>query len=231
MVTLEEFAEDIWITDGPEIVAAAGFHYPTRAAVIRLADQSLFVWSPIELDQALRDAVNELGEVKYLIAPNNLHHSFLAEWRHAYPLAKLYAAPGLVSKREDLKFDGILGDTPNMEWVDQIDQVVADGNVLTNEVVFYHRKSRTVLFTDLLQQMPKDWYRGWRRIVAMLDLMTEDQPTVPRKFRLAFKDRKAARQAIDKIESWPSEKVLMAHGTPVHSNGQQFIKDAFNWLK
>ncbi len=230
-MTLKEFAKDIWIADGPEIGAAAGFHYPTRMAVIRLADHSLFVWSPIELDQTLRDAVNALGEVKFLIAPNSLHHTYLAEWRYAYPLAKLYAAPDLAPKRADLKFDGVLGDIPNMEWIDQIDQVVVNGNALTKEVVFYHSKSRTVLFTDLLQQMPKDWYKGWRKIVAKLDLMTEDQPTVPRKFRLAFRDRTAAREAIDKIESWPCEQVLMAHGTPVQSNGQQFIKDAFSWLK
>lgn len=230
-MTLTAFAKDIWIADGPEIVAAAGFHYPTRMAVIRLADQSLFVWSPIDLDQNLRDAVNELGEVKYLIAPNSLHHTYLADWRHAYPLAKLYGAPDLAPKRADLKFDGILGDTPNVEWVDQIDQVVVNGNMLTKEVVFYHAKSRTVLFTDLLQQMPKDWYQGWRKIVAKLDLMIEEQPEVPRKFRLAFKNRTIARAALDQIEHWPSEKVLMAHGTPVESDGQAFIKRAFSWLK
>lgn len=228
---LEEFGDQIWIADGPEIVAAAGFHFPTRMAVIRLADQSLFVWSPIELSQTMRDEINALGEVRYLIAPNDLHHTFLQDWHHAYPLAKIIAAPGLIAKRKDIHFDDVLGDTPHPDWAGQIDHVVMNGNLITKEVVFFHAQSGTVLFTDLLQNMPANWYHGWRRIVAKLDLMTTDRPQVPRKFRVAFTDRKAARDALNKVKEWPAERVLMAHGTPVRNDGKAFIEQAFSWLK
>ncbi|WP_424981806.1 DUF4336 domain-containing protein [Maritalea sp. S77] len=228
---LRSFGDEIWTVDGPQIKAAAGFHYPTRMIIIRLTDQSLFVWSPIKLTPELREAVNGIGEVRYLVAPNSLHHTYLQDWHHAYPLAKIYAAPDLLAKRKDIRFDGVLADTPNPEWAEQIDQVVMEGNAITKEVVFYHAKSRTVIFTDLLQQMPPDFYRGWRRIVAKLDLMTDDQPQVPRKFRLAFTKKEPARQALMKIQSWPAERVLMAHGTPVEQDGKAFIAKAFAWLK
>jgi hypothetical protein len=67
-------------------------------------------------------------------------------------------------------------------------------------------------------------------MIAKLDLMTEAEPAVPRKFRLAFVKRRAARQALRRILAWPSDRVLIAHGQPVTREGQAFLRQAFNWL-
>ena len=83
-----------------------GFAYPTRMAVIRLSDGSLFVWSPVALSDSLCASVDALGPVHHLVSPNALHHLFLAEWKSAYPAARLYATPRLRRKRQDLSFDG-----------------------------------------------------------------------------------------------------------------------------
>ena len=104
------------------------------------------------------------------------------------------------------------------------------GNRITTEVVFFHRPSGAVLFTDLIQQFPPGWFRGWRALVARLDLMTQAEPAVPRKFRLAFNDRRAALAALARILDWPAEKVVMAHGAPVQQDGRAFIARAFGWL-
>jgi Domain of unknown function (DUF4336) len=226
---LLQFGPDIWLADGSE-ADVAGFRYPTRMAIIRLRKDGLFVWSPIRLSETLRREVDSLGVVRHLVAPNSLHHLFLQDWRQAYPEATLYAAPGLRQRRRDLEFDADLVDQPPAEWSDEIDQVLIRGNRITTETVFFHRRSRTVLFTDLLQQFPPNWFRGWRGLIARLDLMTCPTPSVPRKFRLAFNDRKAARGALRRIISWPSDNVVMAHGDPVQGDGQSFIASAFRWL-
>lgn len=225
-----EFGSGLWIVDGPTVTAAGGFRYPTRMAVIRLADGGLLVWSPVALDDALRQAIDALGPVRCLVAPNALHHVFLGEWRRAYPEALTFAAPGLREKRRDIAFDGVLGDGAPAAWAGEIDQVVLRGNLITTEVVFFHRRSRTVLFCDLLQQLPRDWFNGWRAIVARLDLMVGSEASVPRKFRLAFIDRRAARDGLERILSWPFEKVLMAHGEPIAADGQMAVRRAFRWL-
>lgn len=227
---LNPFGPGIWTADGPEVTAILGFHYPTRMAVIRLVSGGLFVWSPTALTGDLRAAVDALGPVRHLVAPNSLHHVFLAGWRPAYPQAQVHAAPGLRNKRKDIRFDADLSDTPNPAWADDIAQVVMQGNRITTEVVFFHRESRTVLFTDLLQQFPKGWFKGWRAVIAGLDLMTGPEPAVPRKFRTAFSDKRAARAAVERILAWPAEKVLMAHGTPVTTDAKAFLARAFAWL-
>lgn len=227
---LQPFGERIWITDGP-VATVAGFRYPTRMAVIALASGKLFVWSPVALTPELRRATDALGEVAHLVAPNALHHLFLADWAAAYPGARLHGAPGLAARRKDLAFDAELGAGPDPTWAEDLDQTLFAGNAITTEAVFFHRPSRTAIFTDLLQQFPPGWFRGWRAAIARLDRMTGAEPQVPQKFRLAFTDRAAARPALAHILAWPAEQVLMAHGEPVRSDGQAFLARAFAWLK
>jgi hypothetical protein len=228
--TLSPFGPEIWTTGGPTVYVA-GFAYPTRMAVVRLSDGGLLVWSPVALTEPVRTEVLALGEVRVLIAPNSLHHLFLAEWRAAFPSAKLHAAPGFHRRCPDIAVDADLADAAPPEWAADLEQVVVPGNAITTEVVFFHRTSRTVLFTDLIQQFDPGWFSGWRAIVARLDRLVGTEAAVPQKFRLAFTDRRAARVAIRRILAWPAERVLMAHGAPVMAEGQAFIRRAFGWLK
>jgi hypothetical protein len=227
---LKQFGREIWTAEGADVVAMLGFRYPTRMAVIRLPGGELFIWSPVALTQGLRAEIDVLGRVRHLIAPNALHHLFIAEWKQAYPDALLYAAPGLRGKCQDLAFDDELDSAPVPAWSGEIEHVVMKGNVITSEVVFFHHASRTVIFTDLIQQFPTGWFSGWRAMIAKWDLMLGPEPSVPRKFRAAFKDRRGAGAALGRILASPAQKVLMAHGTPVTEDGQAYLRRAFRWL-
>ena len=215
---LQSFGEAIWLADGP-IADVAGFRYPTRMVVIRLAGGGLFVWSPVALSNDLRADVEGLGEVRWVVAPNALHDLFLADWRRAYPDAMLLAPPGLRARRKVLVFDGDLAEGSVHDWSGEIGHVVVSGNLITTEVVFFHHQSRTAIFTDLIQQFGPGWFTGWRAVVARLDLMTGPLPEVPRKFRNAFVGRRAAQGAIRRVLAWPVERVLMAHAPPVEVDG------------
>jgi hypothetical protein len=230
MGVLEQFGDEFWFANGPAVVSA-GFRYPTRMAVIRLEDGGLFLWSPIALSPELRAEVDALGDVHFLVTPTRNHHLSLTMWRNAYPSAVLYAAPGSRERRLEIGFDADLGDEPAPGWTGQIDQAIMRGNAIAEEVVFFHRKSGTVLFADLLQNFPHGWFSGWQAFIARIDGMVSPEPRTPNKFRLAFNDRRAAHAALERIEAWPAEKVLMAHGAPVQANGRAFIANAFAWLR
>jgi hypothetical protein len=49
---LNEIERDIWVADGASVLFF-GFPYPTRMTVVRLADGSLWVCSPIALSHAM----------------------------------------------------------------------------------------------------------------------------------------------------------------------------------
>lgn len=227
---LQPFGPDLWLCDGPTVTAAAGFHYPTRMAVIRLSSGALMLWSPVAPTKPLVDGVSALGPIRHILAPNKLHNLFLAPWKAICPTAVLHAAPGLRERRPDLAIDVDLADRPHPDWEEEVDQVLLR-NRIADEVVVFHRRSRTVLFTDLLQGLPDGWFRGWRALVARLDAMTGPEPAVPRKFRLGFSDRSALRQGVRTIQAWAPQQVVMAHGTPITSDATAFLQRAFAWAK
>lgn len=227
---LEPFATDIWIAEG-SVVAIIGFDYGTRTAVIRLSTGGLFVWSPIRLTPELKREVDALGPVQFIVAPNPVHHLFVGEWAEAWPEALVFGPAYLARKRPDIRWDGALADTPEAGWAADIDQVIVHGNVIDVETVFFHRASRTVIFTDLIQHFDRTWFKGWRAIAARMDLLNAPEAEVPRKFRLPFIGSRAARAAIRQILQWPIERVLMAHGEPVTEDGHAFVVRRFRWLR
>jgi hypothetical protein len=134
---LSAFGPDIWIADGP-VVPFYAIPYPTRMVLVRLGEGGLFVWSPIALTAELKAEVEALGEPEFLVSPNKLHHLYLAEWKAAYPQAKLFAPPGLSRRRRDLAFDADLLDAADPGWAKDIDQVLFKGSFAMTEVVFFH---------------------------------------------------------------------------------------------
>lgn len=229
MALLESFGDDIWIADG-SIVESAGFKFPTRMAVIRLDDGGLLVWSPVAISDPLRAEVDALGPVRAIVTPTAMHSVSLTAWKDAYPNAVLYAAPGSRKRSRGIAFDADLSDEPPSTWREQIDQVLVRGNLIATEAVFFHRKSGTALFADLLQNYAETWFSGANKMIARMDGMIGAEPRTPQKFRFAFFDRKLARASIAEILWWPAQKVVMAHGTPVTEDAQEFLRRAFFWL-
>ncbi len=227
---LTEIDQNIWIAEG-DAVRFLSVPYPTRMAVVRLSDGSLWVHSPIHLESGLAGELQALGPVRYLISPNKLHHLFMGEWAEAWPEAWMYASPGLARRRKDLRFHAELGDRPEPEWASEIDQVIFRGSFAMEEVVFFHRPSRTAIVTDLVQKFDPASLAWPQRVVMGLDGMLGPDGSTPREWRLTFWNRRAARKALRGALEWNPERILLAHGTWVRSNGQEELKRSLRWLK
>jgi hypothetical protein len=229
-VALEAIDRDIWLAEGPEVRFLGAFPYPTRMAVVRLGNGDLWVWSPIPLDDALTRELAALGPVRHLVSPNKLHHLFLAPWAAAHFGARLYASPGLAAKRRDLTFHAELGDEPDPAWAQDIDQVIFRGSLFMEEVVFFHRASRTAIFTDLIQRFDPGSALGWRGALMRLDGLVGEAGSTPREWRLSFFKRRAAREARDKVLAWNPRRLVVAHGHCASEGAREIVERALSWL-
>jgi len=233
MSRLESIDGALWVAEGG-IVSFYGFPYPTRAAIVRLDDGRLWVWSPVRLDAELRAEVDRLGPVAHLVSPNKLHHLYLAEWRSAYPEAKLWGPESTARRRRDLAFAEPLKDSPPAEWGPDFDQAWFRGSRMMDEIAFFHRPSRTALVADLVQAFDEGFLREtwpwWKRPLARLGGITAARPGAPLDYRRSFNDRTTARVARDKVLSWNCERAIIAHGEGRRSGGDDFLRRAFAWL-
>jgi len=218
--------DNLWTVPRP--MRFLGAEIGTRMTVIRLKDGALFLHSPVTLDEPTRAEVDALGPVGFVIAPNRLHHLFVAEYTRTYPEAKFFCAPGLDSKRKDLKFDAILDDTPPTEWNGQIDQAVFRAFPPLNEVVFFHRDSRSLLVTDLLFNV-KTPESAYTRFLVRLDGL--GRVAVARSIRWLIKMRRAqARSTVDKMLSWDFDRLIVTHGEVVGSGAKELVRAAWDFL-
>jgi uncharacterized protein DUF4336 len=223
---LHPITDDIWVAAQP--LRYIGVALTTRMTVIRLADGDLIVHSPIRLTDELRSAVASIGHVGFIVAPNRFHHLSVPDWQKAYPHARTFCAPGLETKRADLKFIAILGDEPPTMWAGAIDQAFMRAFPPLNEIVFFHRKTRTLIFTDLLFNIVRH-DSLCARFLLRLDGAFQG-PAIPRTFRLLLRRRRAQCGAfLDRLRSWDFDRVILAHGEIIDSGGKPAIERAWRF--
>jgi hypothetical protein len=225
MEPLTALAPDLWVATRPLplIVGDIG----TRMTVIRLRDGSLFLHSPVPLDDDTRAALDGLGPVRAVVAPSLVHHFFVGEYGAAYPQATLYAAPGLERKRADVPFGAVLDDEPPAQWAGQLEQHVFRGAPIMNEVVFFHAPTRTLLLTDLAFNVTRPMPG---RACFFLRLVGARGFGPHRIIRFGVRDRDAARASLERILQWDFDRIVVTHGDVLESGGHAAMQAAFEWL-
>ena len=230
---LQPLGSNLWFADGG-IVSFKGFDYPTRMVVVRLADGGLWLWSPIEKTAALENEIRALGPVRHLVSPNQLHFLFLGKWHAAFPDARLWGTPATIAKCENLRFAPALGDDPPPDWAGQIDQFYFANSLFVDEVIFFHRASRTAIIADLSQTFSEAFLKRhwpwWLRQVARLSKMVEGWGHPPLDYRVSFRRRATARPKICELIASAPEHVVVAHGEVARTGGAAFLRRAFSWL-
>ena len=86
--------------------------------------------------------------------PNRYHHLHVKTYIEKYPKALVYAAPGLLEKRKDLRFHHVLTEESPEAWEGNLVQTLVGGMPALNEVALFHPASRTLLLTDLCFNYP-----------------------------------------------------------------------------
>jgi len=223
---LRQLAENLWVAERPQTFY--GLPVGTRMTVVRLAGDRLLLHSPVALDTGLRAELDALGRVSFAVAPNRVHHLHAGEVATAYPGTRLWVAPGLERKRPDLRFEAVLGDAAPAEWRDELAQVFFRGRPYENEVVFFHRASRTLVMCDLAFNFGPRSPAPTRILMKLLRSYGRFGPSTLDP--LLIRDRRAARESLERILAWDFDRVIVAHGDVLDHGGHDLLRGGYSWL-
>jgi hypothetical protein len=226
--TLSKIAPDLWIIEQP--LRYLGFEVGRRTTVIRLADGGLLIHSPAKLSAEVRAALEDLGDVRFVVPASELHgHLYMEQYRQAYPHVKLFAAPGLDRKRKDLQFDGLLSGTPEPEWRRELDQMAFEGWRRLHEIEFFHPETRTLITGDLCCNFGRRWPLI-TRVMAQGRIRPRLGPPTECRILGIFRDRRAVRHSLQRILEWDIERVLPGHGEIIYQGGRRLFREHFGRL-
>lgn len=231
--TLKPIAENIWIVDGPEI-SFGGLAFSTRMTIIRLQNGDLFIHSPTPLGGSLKTAINALGTVRHLVSSNFIHYWWIGEWHGHYPDAIRWASPKVRPRaaKHGISFDRDLGDEPEVEWANEIDQLIVRGGRAMEEVEFFHRASNTLILTDFIENFePKRIHSRIMRFLLKLGGVADPDGKMPVDIYLSFLGRrKKLKTAVQTMIDWEPERIILAHGRWYEKDGVTELRRAFRRL-
>jgi hypothetical protein len=226
--SLMPIAEDLWVVSRP-LRFLGLFPIGCRMTIVRLSDGTLWLCSPVAIDDELATTLDGLGPVAHLVGPNRFHHLQLGPARTRYPNASLHLAPGLGSKRPDLAPALTLSNEAPESWRADLDQRVLEGVPTFNEVAFLHRRSRTLILTDHLFNLDDSHPTSVRAVGSMLGVRRA--PGFPLDARLFFvRDRDALARSIAEVLAWDFDRIVVTHGRIVETRGRDVLRDAYRFL-
>jgi hypothetical protein len=203
-----------------------GARLPSRTTIIRLNDGALVVISPPALHgPEAGAAIDSLGVVRHVVAPNTFHYAYVAEFMVRYPDTTLLVAPGLPERVPGLPPAAELGPIRPEAWSGQLDLAVLGPVRGLSEVILFHPPSGTLILTDLafnLTRFERSLDRAAWRVGA----------GIPHGFgpgrtsrSLLLRDHAEASRCLSRVSEWPIRRIVVAHGDVVeHDAKGRFLK-------
>lgn len=216
-------AENVWTVDH-EVRLPPGIPLPARMTLLRLTDGRLVIISPVPISDELGSAIDRLGPVGFLVAPNLLHHLYLRAAAARWPQARLLAPRGLAEKLGGLPEHGILDDGAPADWAGQLEILTVQGFKGLGETVFFHRQSRTLVLTDLLFNIvsPRVWTLG----LVLRIMGTHGRLARSRMLTSMIKDPAAAESSYRQLLQWDFDRLIVAHGEVRESGARAAVAEA-----
>ncbi len=224
-MSFEKWADNVWIHALPHNFM--GLHLGVRQALVKLSNGELLVYSPVELTAEARAQIDAIGPLKHIVCPNTYHHVFAKAYVEAFPGARVYAPKGLVKKRRDLRIDHVLDARLVPAFEEDFAQLFIPGSVF-QETVLVHRTSKTLICADLAENFvtSEHWPTRWYLKAAGL----HGKASFSRPLRLMYTNRSEARRVLATLFTLDFDRVILAHGDPIRSEGKEAMKQALAWL-
>jgi len=196
---------------------------PLRCSVIKTSN-ALILISPVEFDQSQLSRIRELGDVTDIVAPSELHHTYVEQAIRHFPRATIWAAPGLEKKRPGIRWNKIFGRDP-WPYETEVKALVIEGLVGATEVAFLEVSTRTLIVVDLVFNLQRP--RGWAAPILLRLFGTYKRFAVSRLFIRSLANRSAFESSMRTLMmEWKFDRVVMAHGEVVEFDGHTMLRQA-----
>ncbi|MDA1191641.1 MAG: hypothetical protein O3A46_08170 [Candidatus Poribacteria bacterium] len=224
---LTQWVDGVWTNLEP--FEFLGAKFDRMMGVIRLDDDSLFIYGPNRLPSELKDVLAATGEVSCFMVPSLFHDNHANDWCAAYPDAKVIAPPGLALECPEERIVRNATDA----LPDDLIAVTVEGMPKVHETVVYDELNKTLFVADLMFNLADAPGRTrWdKRFYKLAGFGSGGELAVSRLFRFLTKDKVAFRRSCDRILEFEIERLVVGHGAVVTVDAYEKVRDALSRFK
>jgi hypothetical protein len=208
-----------------------GLAFGVRVTIVRLPDGGLWVHSPTPLTPELRSAVEALGPVRHIVAPNLLHYLSVGEWAAAWPDAVVHGPARLPEKQASLTVHRPHEQTPDPAWGGVLEPLTLRGLPQFDETLFVHAPSGTLISADLALAIPAELRHWWTQLYLRMAGIHGQTLGCSLVHKLALKDKPAARASLDAILERDWSRLVLSHSSVVDvPDVKELLASAWSWV-
>jgi len=234
-VVIREVTKGVWTFSKP-FARFGWMPIGGRSTAVQLSSGDVWVLVSTPLTTETKETIDKIGPVKYIVAPDAVHHLYLGEFRKSYPTAKVIGVEPLIAKKEPegIHFTGTYGKDPEgtkYGFEPEIQACYFSG-FENKDVAFLHGPSKTLIQADLLFNLPpKEQYsksQSWSTIPIFSSIIKLN-PWSSTHAKLVWKlgtDKEAMKKDVKTVASWDFNRIIPCHGDVIEGNG----KDAWTTL-
>lgn len=169
------------------------------------------------------DELRGMGAVTDIVAPNLFHHLGIAHAVAAHPQARLWGVAGFERKRKDIAWGAFLeaGQWPHQQ---ELVAVQLGGMPTINEFVFFHPLSKTLFVTDLCFNILESPGVGAWLIYHLFG--TYQRFACSKLLMKRIEDQAAFEKSLAMVFAHDFDRIVMCHGSVVHSAGRAALRAA-----
>ncbi|KAF4581266.1 hypothetical protein EYR40_002852 [Pleurotus pulmonarius] len=243
-LVIREATPDIWIFSRP--FPRFGFlPWGGRSTAVKLSTGDVWVLASTPLTDDTKETIDKLGPVKWIMGADAVHHLFLAEYKAAYPQAKVIGVEPLVAKKkaEGLVLDGAYGSDQSDTLYGFEDEIKAwcvldpfhrqdalrtmDDSYFSGyasvDVAWLHVASKTLIQADLLFNLPGTEQYSKTKTSPKIPIFGKLDPygSLQKHFLAMMQDART-------VAEWDFERVIPCHGDVIETEGKKAWVTAYS---
>jgi hypothetical protein len=220
-----EIAPGLWSIDRV-LRMPGGPRLPVRSTLVRLRSGGLLVVAPPPVEADASEALEALGLVEEVLAPNSFHYLGAADCLARHPRALFRTVPGLHARIPGLPASDELTDATPAPWAGVLEHALLGPVRGVSEVALFHLPSATLILTDVAFHVRRHETGLERAFWRLAGVPAGFGPSRSARWIL-LRDRALARAFLERVSAWPFQRVLVAHGDPLEADAPAVFRKAF----
>jgi len=205
-MALQRIDEGLW-------TLAGHFRTPFFTGSVRMTvlggEEGLVLYSPVALAAEEVAAIEALGQVVAIVAPNLFHHAYLRAAAAAFPSARVFVPEGLEAKIGPVLRAQTMTRANPPTLPGGIEPFVLAGHTI-HETLLFHRATRTLVTADMIYNYQRENGRGEKAFFRLMGCY--GAPKVVFYHRFALADKSAVPELVAQVRAWAPRRIVMSHG-------------------